>query len=346
VKTLDRYLLREILAYLSGGVAVVVLLLLGGVLFEAMGPLLTRGIGGLEVARYLAWRVPEALARGLPIAYLFALLLALSRMAEDAELKVLLASGIPRTRVLLTLVGLGTALAGLGFWLGAQVVPTSSQKAREVLQQAILARPLALLEPGSFFTDATGELVYVGQVAEGGLKDVRVLSPGAVLAAPEGRFSRGTLFLQKGIRITYEGSRPRTVATFAQAKMTLRGLATLPRAPLSELSPAALKARIAEAKRRGTPYAAEATAYWRKWAEPAASVVFALFAGGLAFWLLGGTRTLGLVGVVTVTFFYYATWSVFRIMGEQGVLAPWIAAWGPDLIYLALALALLGVGRR
>ena len=344
--TLDRYLLREISAYLVAGLLVAVLLLLGGVLFEVLGPLITRGVGGLEVARYLAYRVPEAVYRGLPVAYLFALLLALSRMAEDSELKVILAAGIPRERVILTLVAFGGVLALVGFSLGASLVPESNRRARAVLQQAIMSRPRALLEPGSFFTDAHGRLVYVGRVEGDRVGEVRLVSRSEVLAAEWGEFRDGVLELDRGVRVTYEGSRPRTVAAFEHASLALKDVAALPRSLASDLTLAELAERMRRARGRGAAYHAEATAYYRKFAEPLASLVFAVFAGGVAFWLLGGSRSLGFVGVVTVTFFYYATWSVFRIMGEQGAIPPWLGGFGPDLFYLALALLFLGVGRR
>ncbi|MFX7351645.1 LptF/LptG family permease, partial [Acinetobacter baumannii] len=72
---------------------------------------------------YLFYRTPEALVRGAPVAYLFALLFLLSRLGEDSELKALLALGIRRERVLLPLLGLGALLALLGFLLGESLVP-------------------------------------------------------------------------------------------------------------------------------------------------------------------------------------------------------------------------------
>ena len=346
MNTLSRYLLREVGAYLLGGLAVVVLLLLGGVLFEVLAPLLSRGADPISIGQYLAHRVPEALVRGLPIAYLFALLLALSRMAEDSELKVILASGIPRERILFVLVGFGAVLALIGFVAGESWVPSELQKANQVLRQAILSKPRALLQPGTFFRDTYGRTIYVGQATDDGFSEVRVVSPSEVLLAEKGSFEPGKLVLEEGLRVTFDGSRPRTVTEFERGVLPLEDLAVSPPSKPSDLTLAELRQRIEEYRKYGRPYYAEETAYWRKWAEPAASIAFALFAVALAFWMLGGSRSLGMVGVVTLTFFYYATWSVFRIMGEQGVLEPWLAAWGPNLLYVAVALLLLLGGKR
>ena len=346
MNTLERYLLREVGSYLLAGLAVVVLLLLGGILFEVLAPLIARGASLSVVAQYLAFRVPEALVRGLPIAYLFALLLSLSRMAEDSELKVLLSSGISRMRVVWTLVFFGLVLALLGFVTGESWVPIANQQSLQVLRQAVLSKPRMLLQPGTFFTDAAGRRIYVGRVTGGGIGEVRVISSGEVLLAQQGRFEEGRLLLGKGLRITYENARPRSVATFDSGVVPLDELALEPPNVPANLTLAQLVARIKSYRAAGLPYAAEATAYWRKLAEPAASIAFALFGSALAFWLLGGSRSLGMVGVVVLTFLYYATWSVFRIMGEQGVLPAFIAGFGPDILYATAGLVLLALGRR
>ncbi len=110
MKTLDRYLLREALAHFSLGLGVIVLLFLAGAVYEVLAPLVAKGADPYTLLRYLLYRTPEALVRGAPVAYLFALLFLLSRLAEDSELKALLALGIRRERVLLPFLALG------GFW--------------------------------------------------------------------------------------------------------------------------------------------------------------------------------------------------------------------------------------
>ncbi len=107
-----------------------------------------------------------------------------------------------------------------------------------------------------------------------------------------------------------------------------------------------LRKEVERLRAMGVRAGLEATTYHRRFAEPASALVFALFATGLAFYLLGGSRSLGLVGVAVLTFFYYATWSVGRIMGEQNALNPVLAAWGPNLLYGVLGLLLFLGGRR
>lgn len=345
MNTLDRYLFREVGQYLLAVLAAVVLALLGGALFEVLAPLLQRGADPLAVAQFLAFRVPEALARGLPLAFLFAMLMVLSRMGEESELKALLAIGVSKTRVLMPLLLLGAVIFLLALFAGESLVPDGIQRANSVLRQAVFQKPRALIQPGMVFSDAFGRMLYVGQVSESEISQVRILNPQELLIAERGRFEGGALVLQSGVRITLGNSRPRTVARFERATVPLVELGYEPTGSMGALSMAELSKRIREFRSNGIPYHAEATQLERRWAEPAAVFAFALFAVGLAFFLLATSRSLGMVGVAVLTFVYYATWSVCKIMGEQGVLAPFLAAWGPNFLFGLAGIVLLRTGR-
>ena len=347
MKTLDRYLLREALPLFGGGLLVIVLLFLGGAVYEVLAPLVAKGADPYTLLRYLLFRTPEALARGAPVAYLFALLVLLSRLGEDAELKALLALGVRRERLLLPFLLLGTAIALAAFLLGEGLVPQALAQGQDLLRREVLERPRALLTPGATFQDAQGRVVYVGKVEGEAIGALRVLSREEVLLAERGSFRGGVLHVEEGTRITYEGSRPRTLARFQRGALVLKDLTFDPwQNPANRMTLAELRKEVQRLRQMGVRAGLEATTYYRRFAEPLAAPVFALFAVGLAFYLLGGSRSLGLVGVAVLTFFYYATWSVGRIMGEQNALDPFLAAFGPNLLYGALGLFLFLGGRR
>jgi len=187
----------------------------------------------------------------------------------------------------------------------------------------------------------------VGKVEGEAIGALRVLSREEVLLAERGSFRGGVLHVEEGTRITYEGSRPRTLARFQRGELVLKDLTFDPwQNPANRMTLAELRKEVQRLRQMGVRAGLEATTYYRRFAEPLAAPVFALFAVGLAFYLLGGSRSLGLVGVAVLTFFYYATWSVGRIMGEQNALDPFLAAFGPNLLYGALGLFLFLGGRR
>lgn len=347
MKTLDRYLLREALALFGGGLLVIVLLFLAGAVYEVLAPLVAKGADPSTLLLYLLYRTPEAVVRGAPVAYLFALLFLLSRLAEDSELKALLALGVRRERALLPFLLLGSLLALVGFILGESLVPKALAQGQDLLRRQVLERPRALLTPGTTFQDAKGRVVYVGEVTGERIGKLRVLYREEVLLAERGSFREGVLWVEEGLRVTYEGDRPRTLARFQRGEIMLQDLTFEPwQNPANRMTLRELRQEVERLRALGVKAGLEATTYYRRFAEPVAAPVFAIFAVGLAFYLLGGSRSLGLVGVAVLTFFYYATWSVGRIMGEQNALDPLLAAWGPNLVYGALGLLLFLGGRR
>src|SRR5690606_12050568 len=94
------------------------------------------------------------------------------------------------------------------------------------------------------------------------------------------------------------------------------------------------------------PKPAEWTALHRKVAEPAAATAFALFALAVGLFTFRRGAQLGFVAVLFLTFVYYATWSVSKLLGAQGTLPAWLAAWLPVGVYLLAAAALLLAARR
>lgn len=345
--TLDRFLLREVSTFLIGGLVVVILLLLAGALYEVLAPLLARGADPWITLQYLAFRIPEALVRGMPIAFLFAMLLAFSRMGEESELKALLSGGISPMRVLWPLLGLSASLTAIGVLASESLVPQAIQRGQVVLREAVFQKPRALIQPGSRFQDAYGRQVYIGRADDEGISEVRVITVDEILISSRATFANGSLQLSEGMRITYNGPRARTVTRFDSGEVPLIELGEAPGVGSpSSLTASQLRERIAEYEMAGASAHAYRTALYRKWAEPGATVSFAIFAVALAFYLLGGSRSLGMVGVVVLTFIYYATWSVARIMGEQGVLPPELAAWGPNALYALAGLGLFMAGKR
>ncbi len=347
MRTLDHYLLREALGLYALGLGLLLLLFLGGAVYEVLAPLVAKGAEPWGLFLYLVYRLPEAVVRATPVAYLFALLFLLARMAEEGELKALLALGFSRERILLPFLGLGLLLAGLGFLLGEGLVPRSLAKGQDLLRRTVLEKPRALLAPRTSFEDAQGRVVYVGEVEGGEIGALRILSQREVILAQRGRLEGGVLRLGEGQRVTYEGARPRTLARFREGEVVLKDLTFDPwQNPANRLTLGELRGEVARLKALGLRPGLEATTYYRRFAEPLASPIFALFAVGLAFSLLRGSRSLGLVGVAVLTFFYYALWSVGRIMGEQNALDPRLAAFGPNLLYGLIGLLLYLGGRR
>ncbi|WP_221090158.1 LptF/LptG family permease [Deinococcus aquaedulcis] len=358
MKTFERYVLSEILPFLAGGVAAVITLLLLAGLEGVIAPLLAKGADPLLVARLLALNVPEATATALPIALMFAVLLGLSRLAADSEIKSAVASGIPASRLFRPVLGLGAAVALLAFALGEGLVPRAQVEARAVQRQIVLDNPRVLgLGQNVVLRDTLNRAISVGQVRPGGeLRDLRIVTmventlPSEVITAEAGRLRPGTnvLELRQGQRMTYQNGdpRPSTILSFERGELPLQdtgtdlggqGQGSLARYDTLPV----LWARVQTYRQQNISAPADFTALHQKFAGPLAALALAFFAVTLAVYSFRSGRDLGLVWALLLTFAYYATFSVFRVMGENGAVPGAVAAYAPDLIAVLAGLGLL-----
>lgn len=364
MKRFETYVLSEILPLLVAALsALIVLLMLKG-LEDVLAPLLAKGASSSLVAQLLALNVPEAMAFGLPLALMFAALLALSRLSGDSEIKAALSGGISGTTLFRPVLLLAALVALLSFGINELLVTRAKVQAQTVQRQIVLDNPrvIGLAQTaggGLVLRDALNRAISVGSVAEDGtLQNLRIvtmqpgLPPREVITAREGTLEQGSnvLQLRGGQRVSYQGSRPVTVLTFEEGELPVQDVqASFDGSsgldpfylPLSEL-----KERTDSYRASGVHSPGDFTALYRKFAEPLSALALAFFAVSLALYTFRSGLNLGLVWALLLSFAYYATWSVFTVMGENGALPPLIAAFGPDVVALLAASVLLWQASR
>ena len=363
LKKFDRYVLEEILPYLLSGLAVVILLLLLASLQSVIAPLLAKGAAPVLVLRLIALQLPEAVARGLPIALLFAAMLGLSRLSSDAELKAAQSGGVSGSRLFWPVLALSLGVALVSFTVAETLVPRSKVQALQVQRDIVLDNPrvLGLGEDGGkagvVLKDALGRAISVAQVEPGGrLTGLRIVtlrsgqSAREVITARSGQLRGSLLVLEQGVRITYQDTRPVTVVRFQTGTLPVQDLQASLSAqdellPIYEPLPT-LIANVRSMQAQGVRSPRDFTALQRKFAEPLAAVTMGFFAVALSIYSLRSGVNIGLVWVLMLTFAYYATWSVFRVLGETGALSAVLAAWTPTALYLIAGLGLLTVASR
>ncbi len=351
----SRYLFREILPLYAAGLAVLLVLLLMSFLLGVLADALARGVPAPLVARFLLFKLPAAAGPGLPLALLFAALLGLTRLAQDGEIKAALLLGLSPRRFLMPMLGLGLLVSLLAFANDELVVPWSEQHALQVQKDILLRSPETVIKAGSFFTDALGRSIYIGSVAPGGhLRNVTVISPGGtqgprdVIQAASGDLDQaaGVWHLQDLRFRVFRDSRMVLDFHAASGELPVRGLSAgvtgtpdLVYLPLGELIQ-----RLRSDP--GRPKPAEWTALYRKLAEPLAATAFALFALSVALFTFRRGAPLGLVSVLFLTFVYYATGSVAKLLGAQGTIPAYVAGWAPVALYVVAGGVLLALSWR
>lgn len=355
MRTIHRALIRETLPLFFVGLVALLLLLLLAFLLEMLGDALSRGVPIGLVAQYLVMKLPYALGPGLPLALLFASLITMTRLNHDSELKAALALGLPPSTFVWPLLALGLFVATGTFISNELLVPAAEQRAREVEQEIFMLTPETLLQDGAFFSDALGRTVYLGGAGrDGALADIVVIDasngvePREVLHAQAGSVSEDRNHWQLHSVLFRVLSNSRLVMAFTadDAEFPVRGLATAgPRAAdLFTVPMRELRERIHRASAAQLP--SLATAYYRKVTEPAAALAFTFFAAAIGLFSFRRNVQLGFVSVLLLTFLYYATWSVAKLLGAQGALPPVVAAITPLALYVGAGFILFTLAWR
>ena len=354
MKRFERYVLEEIIPALLGALVIVILLLVLTALQEVIAPLLAKGAKPVLVARLLALNIPWAVAQALPLSLMFATLLGLSRLASDSEIKGALAGGIPVSRLFVPVMGLALGVTLLSFAIGEGLIPRSKVEAQKVQREIVFDNPRVIGLGATdaqgrrlVLTDALNRAISVDTLLPGGeMRGLQVVTmqtaqaPREVVTAEGGRLRGNVLELRNGQRISYQDGRPITVLTFKEGTLPVQDVqASFDPNSGSGLKPIDLPlstllehARAYRAQKAAAP--AEFTALHRKFAEPLAALALAFFSVSLAVFTFRRGLNLGFTWAILLAFAYYATWSVFRVMGENGALAPVVAAYAPDLIAL------------
>jgi lipopolysaccharide export system permease protein len=350
VTRFSRYLMAEILPLYLAGLALLLLLLLGNFLLNVVADVLARGVPMSLLAQYLLFKLPTAAAAGIPLALLFAALLGLARISQDSELKAARTLGLGPRQLLGPMLVLGLTISALGVFNNELIVPASERRALEVEKSILLRSPQTFLEERAFFTDALGRSIFIEELLPGGrFNGVTVIRPGGpqgpseLITAAAGLYDEETgVWLLEDLRLQVLRSARLTLDFQADsAVLPVRGLvagAASPPDPV-HLPLGTLLQRLGESP--GRPKPAEWTALHRKAAEPLAATAFALFALAVTMASYRRGTSLGLVSVLLLTFVYYATWSVAKLLGAQGTIPAWLAGWAPVMLYGSVAALLL-----
>ena len=347
-------LAREIGPLYLAGVSVLLVLLLASFLLGVLADVLARGVPPSLVAGFLLAKLPSAASAGLPLALLFAALLALTRANQDGELKAALLLGLTPGRYLQPLLTIGLAVALVTAANNELLVPWSERRAQDVQREILLRSPETVVQTGSFFQDALGRSIFIeGVDTAGNLVGITVITPGGaqgprqLIRAERGRPdpAAGVWELEELTYRTFRRSRVVLEASAARATLPVRGL-TAASPAAADLVTLPLPELLERARSAPGEASAEWTALHRKAAEPLAAVAFAAFALAVALASFRRTVSLGLVSVMALTFVYYATWSVAKLLGAQGTIPAALAGWAPVGLYAVAAALLLVVSWR
>ena len=356
IRTVDRYVLREVLAPFLLGVGVLTFALVVARVLKLIEMVVNHGVSFLEIMKLLGLIVPGFLELILPMAVLLGALLGFGRLSGDLELTAARACGISLYRLAIPVMIFATAAWAASSWLAFTARPWAMVHLRAELFDITRTEASDGLKEKIFNKAFTGLAVYVEHIEPPGthLKGVLIsdarnpAQPSTIIAKnglllPDERQKFLTLRLLDGSIFGLDVHSATThLTSFDVYDITITPGEALGvyRHFTEEMSPHELRSAI-EAGRRANKrdYLAE-TEMARKFTVPFAAMLFAML--GITMGLKpargGQSERFGLS--VALFFGYYILMRAGQSFAESGKLNAYLAMGFPDVVFAVLAVSM------
>ena len=196
MRTLDRYIFRQLLIPVVGALAALTAI---GLLSESLTQfdlVVERGQSAWTFFKITLYSLPGLVGLIFPIALFVGLLIALMRMQSEHEFTVTFAAGVPLMKAAAPAIRIGVYFALISLVSNLYVLPMAARLFRQELFHVKTDLVSALVKEGAFATSDTGLTIYVQSIDQNGLLRgifIRTPSPDGhdmTYAAKEGRIKR------------------------------------------------------------------------------------------------------------------------------------------------------------
>jgi LPS export ABC transporter permease LptG/LPS export ABC transporter permease LptF len=363
IRKLDWYVVREVLGPLTLGFLVYTFLLLMQFLFRSADMIIRREVPAAQVGKLLLFTLPNIVVLTIPMALLFAVLVAIGRLAADSELVAMRSSGISLfalARPVLLVSALLTLLNGV-LMIGA--LPRGNNALQHLRIDILGSSVTRQVEPRVFYQDWEGLVLYIFEapqespywegvfVAEDlptNENQVTVAERGQVRLDEAG--DRLVLHLENAVIHKMDFRTPHKYHTTvissldrvlvdeytSQQRNQARTSKGVREQTLTELNEQLDNPALSKELRLATEIEIH-----KKFSIPAACFVFGLLALPLAYRTGRGSRSSGFALSIAVILLYYILLTNGEETARVGKLEPWIAMWLPNFVLGAFGLYLL-----
>jgi len=353
LRTVDRYVVREVVAPFAIVLIVFTFMLLMTPIMEVADKLIAKGVAWNIVVHVLPTLLPQALALTIPMALLVGLLIALGRLSEDREWVALQACGVSVYRLIRPVAVLAVLAWVATSYVMLYALPDANQAYREIVYPVVMSRAEGDIKPRVFFQDFPNHVLYVGDVTPSGWTDVFLYDSSraeTVFLAPRGHMvvdrphNTVQMVLEHGNEYTGAADNYR-VNRFEQVVLSLDPNSVFPRVKpdrsYNEKTIADLKADIASLRARGIPAVEEPMAIQQKFSIPVACLVFAVIGLALGVSSRKDGKMASFVLGISVIFVYYVFMYAAGAGAKALIIPAWLARWIPNLILGPAGVAVL-----
>ena len=296
-----------------------------------------------DVWRYVGMRLPQIVETFLPFSVLLGTILTMVTLNQNSEVIAMKASGMSAHQVLAPLFLAALLVAGISFAFNERIVTRSTaalsawQKVeyRQVPKDSGIRTNIWVRDGDDLINAATvdtsGPVIVLGYVTiyerTGG-----VLS--SMLTADSARAVQGGWELTGAKRFMRRSGTLEPLGTIIAAKNVRPDQFTLAQVDGDELPFLKLQSAIADLEAAGRPVDALKGVLWHKISGPLSAILMPLLGAVAAFGLArSGKLFIRAILGMGLGFAYFVADNFALAMGDLGAYSPFLAAWGPFILF-------------
>jgi lipopolysaccharide export system permease protein len=358
-KTIYLYILKEILPIFFVGLMVFTIILLMDKILKLIELIVGRGVSFLQILMLLLFISPSFLTFTIPMAVLLGILLAFGRLSGDSEITALKASGISLYQLFIPVSIVSICAYLLTALLVLYGLPWGNRGFRATLYLIAQSKADIEIKERVFNDMFDGLVVYVDKVPIRGKKmegiliyDERERGESTTVFAKEGFLANNPKSQEVILRLLngdihrvdhHNNVYQKVHFQTYDIKLELAKAFTAIGKKLKdkEMSIDDIKEKMEERRRRGEETASLEIEVHKRYAFPFACIVFGLIGVPMGIQPRRSGRSYGFVFTLLIILAYYLSLTAFEITAVRFKLPPFLAGWGPNLLFGALGIYLL-----
>jgi lipopolysaccharide export system permease protein len=352
IRTLDRYIFREMMPPFFLTTAVLLLVLFLEKLFRLADLVVSKGAGLLATIKVILYVIPSFLVITLPMSLLVATLTTFATMSSDSEVTAMRASRISLYGMIRPVFFLAILTFGITAATSLILVPGANTSLKAHLFNMVKSSAMLGIEPGVFSSTFDGMVIYVDKMDPQNnmdgvfISDERsakepftiLSSHGQLFADPQTQ--KITLSLQDGtIHLVPRDEKTYSLMGFSTAKLYLDINSALSAKgtqgkSFTEMSSNELLQEIKKERSEGKPTYREETELNKRFSIPFACLIFGLIGAPLGIKRSRSGKSAGIAIALMVFLVYYIILSGATNLAETGTVRPLLAFWVPNCIII------------
>lgn len=329
-----------------------IVFMISEMMFILIDQVVSRGVDLISVIKIIVYRVPAFSVIAIPVAVLFAVVNAVTKLESNFEITSMRILGLRFFYIVVPFLWVAIFLTFLNFFLNERVVPVTMKVSEDIVKEKIIRSSVTFIQPDVFFKMPDGRIVIVRSVDK--IKkqlnniviiDVRSGNFGRTISASRGYIDNLSIILENGYMIDFgRDGFIKTQIKFEKLiipfNLSIDDIVKELRNPW-EMSLGEIKKEVDERGKYGWRDNFLMTQLYLKFSLPISCVVVVFLSLPLAVMFSNRGRFVGLLISVFLIFVYYGLFSFFVALGKNNLLNPFLAAFGANFVMLFTGIILV-----